>query len=112
VRLLAVLLLAATAAGGVAAPTTAVATRPALRLSDETPVTLSGSGFRTNERVKVVAVAGKRAVHWVTAGTSGRFVTRFRGMDADACRGFTATAVGDRGSRATFKRVPGQCPFP
>jgi hypothetical protein len=112
VRRLAVLLLAAAVTGGVAGPTTAVATQPALRLSDESPVTLTGSGFRTNEHVKVVAVAGKRAVHWVTAGTRGRFATRFRGMDADACRGFTATAVGDRGSRATFKRAPGQCPAP
>jgi len=110
VRRLAVILLAATAAGGVTAPATAVATAPALRLSDDAPVTLSGSGFRTNERVRVVAVAGERAVHWLTAGTGGRFVTRFRGMNADACRGFTATAVGDRGSRATYKRAPGQCP--
>jgi hypothetical protein len=113
VRLAAVIVLVA-AAGCVASSTPAVATRPVLRMSDEAPLTFRGSGFHANERVsvRVAAVSGGRAVHRVTAGSGGRFTVRFQGMNADACRGLVATATGDRGSRATFKRVPGQCPAP
>jgi hypothetical protein len=112
VRLVAVLLLAATFAGGIAGATTAAATQPSLRLGSESPLMFSGSGFRSGEHVRVVAVAGRRAVHWVTAGSRGRFVVRFRGMNADVCRGLAAVAVGDEGSRATYKRAPGVCPAP
>lgn len=108
-RVAAVLLLAA-AGGALAAPTTGVTTKPTLQLADDAPLMFSGSGFRANEDVKVVAIAGGRATQWVTSGVGGRFAVRFRGMGADACRGLTATAVGDRGSRATYKRAPGQCP--
>jgi hypothetical protein len=103
-------LLAVTAAGVLAAPTTAVSTRPALRLADDEPLMFNGSGFRASEHVKVVAITGVRATRSVTAGTGGRFAVRFRGMNADGCQGLSATAIGDRGSRATYKRAPGVCP--
>jgi hypothetical protein len=32
------------------------------------------------------------------------------GLDPNNCRGFAMTATGDKGSRVTFKRAPGQCP--
>jgi len=111
VRRVAAILVAAAAGGALAAPTTAVTTRPALRLADDSPLMFSGTGFRANEHVRVVAIAGKRATHWATAGTRGRFAVRFLGMAADACRGLSATAIGDQGSRATYKRAPGQCPI-
>jgi hypothetical protein len=102
-----------TAAGGaLAAPTTAVTSRPALRLAEPSPLMLNGTGFRASEHVRVVATAGKRATRWVTAGDRGRFAVRFRGMSAEACRGLTAVAIGDLGSRATYKRAPGECPSP
>jgi hypothetical protein len=104
------LLLALAAAGGLASPTTATSTRATLRLGDESPLTVSGSGFRAQEHVRVVAVSGKRAVRSVTAGAGGRFAVRFTGMSVNACRGVSVTAIGDRGSRAMYKRPPGQCP--
>jgi hypothetical protein len=110
VRGVVALLLATVAAGAVAAPTTAVSTRPALRLAEPSPLTFSGTGFRASERVRVVAIAGTRATRWVTAGARGRFAVRFRGMSADTCRGLTAIAIGNLGSRATYKRAPGECP--
>jgi hypothetical protein len=110
VRPVVVLLLATVGAGAVAAPTTAVSTRPALRVAEPSPLMISGTGFRASEHVRVVAIAGKRATHWVTAGARGRFAVRFRGMYADTCRGLTAIAIGDLGSRATYKRAPGECP--
>jgi hypothetical protein len=112
VHRLTVLLLLGLVAGSVAGPTTAGSTRATLRLADEAPLAFSGAGFRANEHVRVVVVAGPRAAHWTTAGARGRFVVRFRGMYVDACRGFSATAIGDRGSRATYKRAPGECPAP
>jgi hypothetical protein len=110
VRRVVVLLLATIAAGAVAGPTTALTTRPALRLAEPSPLMFSGTGFRASEHVRVVAIAGKPATHWVTAGARGRFAVRFRGMSADTCRGLTAVAIGDLGSRATYKRAPGECP--
>jgi hypothetical protein len=114
VRSLAIILLAIAVAGCVAGSTNAIATRPMLRVSDDSPAAFRGAGFRANEHVKVVAavIGGGRVVQRVTAGASGRFAVRFRGMNANSCRGFVITAVGDRGSRATFKRAPGQCPAP
>ena len=110
-RRVAAILVAAAVGGALAGPTTAVPTRPALRLAEPAPLTFGGTGFRANEQVRVVAVAGKNATHWVTAGARGRFAVRFRGMAADTCRGLSATAIGDKGSRATYKRAPGECPF-
>jgi len=86
--------------------------RPVLRLVDTSPVTFRGAGFEADEHVRVVFIGRTRAVRRVVASAQGRFVVRFAGVDADACTGFSATAVGDRGSRATFKRAPGQCPQP
>jgi hypothetical protein len=105
------LLLALAVAGGLASPTTATSTRAALRLGDESPLAFAGSGFRPGEHVRVVAISGRRAVRSVTAGSGGRFAVRFTGMNVNACRGASAIAVGDRGSRATYKRAPGQCPW-
>ena len=48
----------------------------------------------------------------ITGRGKGSFTMRVAGVDANACQGFSATAMGDRGSRATFKRVPGQCALP
>jgi hypothetical protein len=48
----------------------------------------------------------------VEAGTRGGFVVRFSSLDPNACSGFFASAVGNKGSRASFKRAPGMCPAP
>jgi hypothetical protein len=86
--------------------------RPALRLADTSPLTFRGVGFEAGEHVRVTFLGTTRAVHRVVATALGRFVVRFAGVDANACAGFSVIAVGDDGSRATFKRAPGQCPQP
>ena len=90
----------------------AAATEPRLRLLDTDPVAFRGVGFKAHERVRVVVYAGERAAKRTTAGLHGGFVVRFTGLDPNACAGFAASAVGSEGSRATFKRAPGQCPAP
>jgi hypothetical protein len=89
-----------------------VTTRPSLRLMDSSSVAFRGSGFKPRERVQVVLVASTRSAKSVTASATGAFVVRFAGVDASSCVGFSATARGSGGSRATFKRAPGQCPSP
>jgi len=92
-------------------PATAATPRASLRLVDATtPATLRGVGFQPRERVRVVVIAGTtRTVRKVVTTVLGRFTVRVRG-DVDACTGFSATAVGNMGTRATLKRAPGQCP--
>jgi len=100
------LLPAAGVAGG------AATIQPRLRLLDADPVAFRGTGFKAHERVRVIVYAGTRAAKRATAGVRGVFIVRFTGLDPNACAGFSASAVGSKGSRATFKRPPGQCPAP
>jgi hypothetical protein len=91
----------------------AARSRPALRLVDASPLVLRGSRFKSAERVRVSVYAGrKHGAKAVVAGPRGGFVARFRGLSPNACEGFGASAVGDQGSRASFKRAPGVCPLP
>ncbi len=93
------------------AQTAAGAQRATLRLVDDTaPAMLRGSGFQPREHVRVVVVSGTaRSVRKVVATRFGRFAVRIRD-DVNACSGFSAIAVGNKGTRATLKRAPGQCP--
>jgi hypothetical protein len=107
------LVLVAAALGATVASSAATqAQRPVLRLTDAGPVAFRGIGFKPHERVRVSVYAGARATKRVTAGARGRFVVRFPTLDPNACAGFFATAVGNEGSRASFKRAPGMCPQP
>ncbi|PWU17463.1 MAG: hypothetical protein C5B48_15905 [Candidatus Rokuibacteriota bacterium] len=88
--------------------------RASLRLDDaSTPPTLLGSRFQPRERVRVVVIAGStRTLRRIVAGARGRFLLRLQGEEVSACAGFSASAVGSLGSRASLKRAPGQCPLP
>jgi hypothetical protein len=109
VLLVAAVALAATAATFASARAT---TRPALRLVDTSPVAFRGTGFKAHERVRVSVYAGTRATRRATAGLRGGFTVRFAGLNPNPCAGFSAVAVGNEGSRASFKRPPGECPQP
>jgi len=91
----------------------AAAPQATLRLVDDTaPALLRGAGFQPREHVRLVIVAGTtRTVRKVVATRLGRFTVPLQD-DANACVGFAARATGNKGSRATFKRAPGQCPVP
>lgn len=90
--------------------TAVAAPRATLRLDDDAPATLRGSGFQSREQVRIVVVAGTtRTIRKVVATARGRFVLRVR-TDVNDCAGFSAVAVGNKGTRATLKRAPGQCP--
>lgn len=76
------------------------------------PLVVRGMGFKSRERVTVTA----RATGWdrkqVVASSRGGFTVRFESLDPSACAGLSISAVGNRGSRADYRRSPGLCPQP
>lgn len=93
-----------------AAPSAAGASEdPRLELVRPVPLTLSGSGFKGEERVVLtLRVGARRAVTLrVRASGAGRFRASFGLFVAtDPCEGsLVVTATGSRGSRQTWRRV-------
>jgi hypothetical protein len=69
------------------------------------PPTLTGWGFRPGENVTVNLDGRKKKVK---ASASGTFTVRYPSR-VDRCHGMTATAVGDKGSRAGFQLSEFMC---
>ena len=106
------LLAAIAAAGTLCTGAGSTTSRAVLRLVDTSPVTLRGAGFKAHEHVKVTLVARTSAVRRTVATAGGILFVRFAGANPNECTGFSAIAVGNLGSRATYKRAPGMCPQP
>ena len=94
-----------------AVPAAAAERRPALRVLDEHPVTVAGTGFGARERVVVrVAPTSEPAYSKVVRATiTGRFTAVFVERSVPECAGYTITAVGGMGSRAKFRELPPPC---
>ena len=109
-----VAVVAAAGCGGTAAKRHAAAPvrTAALRLVEAQGVTFRGTGFRSGERVRVDVIAQRRWSATVVADSKGVFTVTFPRAHDNACAEFGATAIGNRGSRASFKRAPGECPAP
>jgi hypothetical protein len=107
--LILVLAALALASSGSDAVATGGKSRPLLRVLETSPLVIRGVAFKPHEHVRAVVFANSRVVRLATASGAGTFTLRFLSVDANACAGFTVTAIGDHGSRATFKRPPGQC---
>lgn len=81
--------------------------RPSLRLVDNAPATFSGRAFKPRESVRVAFLEpGGRAVR-VRATRAGTFIATFNGIAIDRCEQAFVRAIGGRGSRAIYKRLPG-----
>ena len=88
------------------------AAKPALRPVDLDPLTLSATGFRANERVKLLLSAPPvSSSRTVRAGVRGRFRVVFR-IAVGRCDSVVVQAIGARGSRATFRRDAPDCVEP
>jgi len=70
---------------------------------------LRGTGFQPDEHVRVVGRLPGMATKRVTASPAGAFTVRFTGFAGTRCTGFSVTATGDRGSRASITQLPEQC---
>ena len=85
------------------------AAKPALQPVDLDPLTLRASGFRANERVKLLLsappVSSQRVVR---ASASGRFRVVYR-IRLGRCDSVAVQAIGARGSRAHFHRDAPNC---
>jgi len=100
-------------AAAIAVSAAGASTHATLRLADDDAIVLRGAGFVAGEHVRVSVVAGtEHAAKRVIARPTGRFTVRFASLSANTCAAFGATAIGDKGSRATYKRSPGMCPAP
>ena len=66
---------------------------------------VAGTGFRSNEAVRLTGVPVKR----VRASAKGTFTIRFR---SDPCSSLTITATGSKGSRAAVNYSQFSCPAP
>ena len=88
------------------------AAKPQLRLMDADVLMVRATGFHARERVRLVVRAPALVSRDATAGTGGGFTMRLPGVNPSACAGFSITATGDHGSRATLKRAPGMCAQP
>jgi len=109
-RIVPAVAIAALVAAALCGPATSgPAARAQLRLMTPTPVTLRGTGFKAGEHVRLVAHLPGMATKRVTAGSAGGFTVRFADTAGARCTGFSVTAVGDRGSRASFTHLPEQC---
>jgi hypothetical protein len=85
--------------------------KPSLSLASETPLVVTGRGFKAGERVTVVASLTQGQFRKkVSAGSGGRFKARFGSVDA-SCGPAYVSAVGRQGSRASLRRrgIPGPC---
>jgi len=103
-RHLAIALLVTVALGcgaGTAVGGSETATKASLQVIRQTPLTIQGHGFRSQENVRVSA-AGRQ---WrPKAGARGSFVLTLRG--ANRCSIVRIVAVGSDGSRAILRIMP------
>ena len=85
---------------------------PSLRAADLDPLTLRGTGFRANERVKLL-FAGPQTVQSraVRTNARGRFRVVFR-VALGRCDPVVVQALGARGSRAVFRHDVPDCVSP
>jgi hypothetical protein len=80
-----------------------------LKLSRGMPLTLRGTHFLPNERVRVTVSSEMKRTKRVVANAAGAFVVSFQ-TAYDRCDGLLALAVGTGGSRAMLKMPQLGCP--
>jgi len=86
-----------------------------LRLVDRDPLTVQGRGFKSRERVRVIASvpesaqttsAAETVRKTVRATATGSFRAVFSDFSVDRCTLVRVTTVGGQGSRAVLKVLP------
>jgi hypothetical protein len=86
-----------------------------LRLVDRDPLTVQGRGFKSRERVRVVAslpesaqktAASETVRKTIRATAAGSFRVVFSEISVDRCSLARVTTVGARGSQADLKVLP------
>lgn len=108
-RVLALIVVAAVAAAGVAIAYGAgerAGSRASIRLVRMQPLVVSGTGFQAREQVRVTVHAKVTRSERATASPSGSFRATFADVPVGRCDRLRVIAIGKRGSRAVLKRFP------
>ena len=93
--------------------TSAAAAAPMLRLADQSPLVVRGSGFKAGEHVRVwLVLTTSRRYHDTVAGVRGGFTVRFTLTPLQCPFARSVTATGTKGSRAALKLPQSMCPQP
>jgi hypothetical protein len=90
----------------------AAAPHPRVWLSDTSPLTVKGSGFKPGEKVSLTLTAGRRfAPRTLAASARGALTATWTGKPVlkAGCLAVAVQAVGNRGSVATFKVAGLEC---
>lgn len=66
--------------------------RTALVLTKRSPVTVRGTGFKPNTRVRVTLFVGHKLLHRPVANRRGTFTTTFSSVVIDRCSAWAVTA--------------------
>ena len=107
IALLATVALGCGAGAGTADSGSETATKASLQVIRQTPMTIRGQGFRSQESVRVSA-AGRQ---WhPKASARGSFVLALRG--ANRCKIVRIVALGSEGSRAILRIIPARACAP
>ena len=85
--------------------------KPRLEILGLAPFLVRGTGFRSGERVRILATAAGLETKRVTATTVGSFTVRLR-LRPGRCTGVVVQAFGAVGSRATIDRPALDCMEP
>lgn len=89
----------------------AASPRPAGKIADLTPLTVSGTGFKPSERVAVyVELRGDTRIRKTRASETGRFSVSFTGVSLGRCGNeVEIRLVGSQGSRVTLELRQPDC---
>ena len=83
-----------------------------LRVLDTNTPALRGTGFKPSEHVRLQIVAGTtHATRRAVASKTGVFTMSLAGLTTSDCA-LSVVAIGNEGTRATYKRAPGVCAQP
>jgi hypothetical protein len=87
--------------------------KAALRLVDRDPLTVTGNGFRSRERVRVVATLMEATAdepestrRVVRASTTGSFRVVFSEITVDRCNSVRVVAIRSSGGEVVVKMLP------
>ena len=88
--------------------------KPSLAVVDRQPLTISGKGFGTRQRIVLTAATGgETARRAFRADARGAFLLRFQTLRFDPCTGLSLHALGAAGTElARLKIGLRECPGP
>lgn len=90
-----------------AAPFAAAATKPALRITSDAPIAVSGAGFRPSEAIRVtVTMAGQKWQKATRAGARGSFSVAWKSVRLNYCASPLAVSASGAKTGTVYAKIP------